>query len=80
MKFCAEDFLLDDASWLGGPVDGDSDEIETLIENNQIYSTREIADMLKIPTYIKLLVQMKKCVFYGKNHVDVWPIQYVHIC
>ena len=26
----------------------DSDQIETLIENNQLYTTREIADILKI--------------------------------
>ena len=29
-KFCAGDFLLDDASWLGRPVEVDSDQIETL--------------------------------------------------
>ena len=47
-KFCAGDFLLDDAPWLGRPVEVDSDQIETLIENNQRYTTKEIADILNI--------------------------------
>ena len=47
-KFCAGDFSLDDASWLGRPVEVDSGQIETLIENNQRYTTREIADILRI--------------------------------
>ena len=47
-KFCAGDFLLDDAPWLGRPVEVDSNQIKTIIENNQHYSTREIADILKI--------------------------------
>ena len=33
-KFCAGDFLLDDAPWSGRPVEVDSDQIKTLIENN----------------------------------------------
>ena len=47
-KFRAGDFLLDDTPWSGRPVEVDSDQIETLIENNQCYTTREIADILKI--------------------------------
>ena len=46
-KFCAGDFSLDIAPRLGRPVEVDSDQIETLIENNQRYTTREIADILK---------------------------------
>ena len=34
-KFRARDFLLNDASWLGRLVEVDSNQIETLIENNQ---------------------------------------------
>ena len=41
-KFCAGDFSLDDT------VEVDSDQIETLIENNQRYTMREIADHLGI--------------------------------
>ena len=41
-KFCARDFLLKDAPWSGRPVD--SNQIKTLIENNQCYTTWEIAE------------------------------------
>ena len=34
-KFHAGNFLLDDAPWSGNPVEVDSNQIETLIENNQ---------------------------------------------
>ena len=48
-KFRAGDFSLDDAPWSGRPVEVDSDQIKTLTENNQRYTTREIAaDILKI--------------------------------
>ena len=47
-KFRAGDFSLDNAPQLGRQVEVDSDQIETLIENNQCYTTREIADILKI--------------------------------
>ena len=47
-KFCVWDFSLDDAPLVGRPFEVDSDQIETLIENNQRYTTREISDILKI--------------------------------
>ena len=47
-KFYAGDFLLDNAPWMGRPVEIDCNQIETLIENNQHYTTQEIADILKI--------------------------------
>ena len=47
-KFHAGDFLLDDVPWLGRSGEVDSDQIETLIENSQRYTMREIADILKI--------------------------------
>ena len=47
-KFRAGDFSLDDAPQSGRPVEVDSDQIETIIENNQHYTTQEIADILKI--------------------------------
>ena len=47
-KFYAGDFLLDDAPRSGRPVEVDSNQIETLTENNQRYTTREIANILKI--------------------------------
>ena len=48
-KFCAGDFSLEDAPWSSRPDEVDSDQIETLIENNQRYMTRETADIPKYP-------------------------------
>ena len=47
-KFHAGDFSLEDVPRLGKPVEVDSDQIETLIENNQRYTMWKIADILKI--------------------------------
>ena len=47
-KFHAGDFSLDDAPRLGRPGEADSDQIKILIENNQCYTNRERADILKI--------------------------------
>ena len=38
-KFHTGDLLLDNAPWWGRPVEVDSDQTETLIENNQHYIT-----------------------------------------
>ena len=59
VKFCARDFSLDDAPWSGRPVEVDSIEIETVIENNQHYTIPERANILKLYKLIKLLVKMK---------------------
>ena len=67
VKFHAGDFLLDDAPWLGRPVETDSDQIKTLIENNQCYTTQEIVDVLKNIQINKIIGENEKCVFYGKN-------------
>ena len=69
MKFRAEDFSLDDAPWPGRPVEVDSDQIKTLIENNQHYTTREIADMLKIS---KSSIEIPLHQLGYVNHFDVW--------
>ena len=53
-KLCAGDFPLDDAPWLGKPVGVDCDQIETLIANNQCYTTWEIANILKMSKSIQL--------------------------
>ena len=63
MKFHAGDFSLIDTPWLGKPVEVDSDQIEMLIENNQGYTTWEIANVLKIAKSVKLLVKMKNVSF-----------------
>ena len=67
-KFCAGDFLLDDAPRSGRPVEVDSDPVETLIENSQCYTTWERADILRISKSMKLLVKMKNVsLFHGKK-------------
>ena len=63
LMFHAGDFLLNDAPGLGRPVEADSDQIETLTENNQGYTTWETADILKKSKSVKVLVKMKN-VFY----------------
>ena len=40
-KFRAGEFLLDDAPWSGTPVEVDSDQIKTLIENSQHYTMKD---------------------------------------
>ena len=72
MKFPAGDFCLDDVPWSGRPAEVDSNQIETLIENNQHSTTWEIADILKIATSIKLLVEMKivSFILWKKKHSD----------
>ena len=47
-RFRAGDFSLDNAPRSGRPVEVDGDQIETLTENNKRYTTREIADILRI--------------------------------
>ena len=67
-KFCARDFSRDDAALLGRSVRVGSDQIEILIENNQHYTTWEIADILKISKSIKLLVKVENVslILWGK--------------
>ena len=76
-KFHAGDFFQDDG-WSGRLVEVDSNQIETLIENNVIYTTWEIANILKISKSVKLLVKMqKKCVFFmDKNTQTFWSTQW----
>ena len=64
-------FMLEISLWtmLHGQVDQlklNSDQIKTLVENNQCYTMREIADILKISKSIKLLVKMKTVSFMEK--------------
>ena len=55
MTFSAGDFSLDDAPCLGRPVEAESDQIKTLIENNQCYAMQKITDILKISKVLKLI-------------------------
>ena len=64
-KFWAGDFLLDDASPLGRPVEVDRDQMETS-ENNQHYTTWEIAHIHKISRSIKsqYCCKLKTCLLF----------------
>ena len=72
-------FSLDDASRSGRPAEVDNDQIKTLIENNQHYTTWETADMLKISKSIKVLVKRENVLFYftEKTVWTFWPTRYV---
>ena len=59
VKFRAGEFLQGHAPGSGRPVEVDSDQSQTLTENNQHYTMRERADILKISKSIKLSVKMK---------------------
>ena len=39
VRCCEGDFSLDNAPWLGRPAEVDSDQVETLVENHQCYTT-----------------------------------------
>ena len=60
---------LDDAPRSGRPVEVDSDQIETLIENNQCYIMQETADILKIS---KSSVENHLHQLVYVHHFDVW--------
>ena len=49
VKVRAGDFSPDDAPQLSRPIEIYSDQIETLIENNQCYTTQEIPTYSKYP-------------------------------
>ena len=75
VKFHAGDFLKDDAPQSSRAVEVDSDQIETLIENNQHYTTWEIADIFKISKSIKLLVKIKNVSYFTDflvNPIHSW--------
>ena len=67
---------MNSAPQLGRPVEVDSDQIKTFIENNQRYTTRERADILKISKSIKLLVKMKNVFYFTENTIRAfWSIR-----
>ena len=69
-KLRVADFSLDDAPQLCRSDELGSDQFDTLIENNQHYTTWEIANILIISKSIKLLVNMKNVAFtLRKNHM-----------
>ena len=69
-KFHAGDFSLDNAPRPDRSVEVDSDQIETLIENNQCYTMWEIADILKIS---KSSIENQLHQLGYVNHFGVYP-------
>ena len=69
-KFPAGGFSLDDAPQSSRPVEADSDQMETLTENSQCYTTRGIADILRISKSTKVLVKMKNICFILWKKLD----------
>ena len=62
-KFPAGDLSLNNVPWLGRPVETVSNQIKTLMENNQYYTMQEIADIIKIFKSINLWVKVKSVSF-----------------
>ena len=82
-KFHAGDSSLDGAPQLGRPIEADSDQIETLIENNQHYTMWETADILKISIINKVIGENEKMclLFYRKKTEQTsWPTQCYYYC
>ena len=61
--FCGGDFSLDVLTGLGRWDKVDSDQIKTLIENNQCSTIWEIADIPKNIQIDKVIGENEKCVF-----------------
>ena len=78
VKFCAGDFSLDDAPWSGRPMEVDNDQIETLIENNQCYTTWDSQHTQNVQIN-KGIGENEICVFYftEKTKWSFWPTQYL---
>ena len=66
-KFPAGGISLDNAPQSGRPARVDSDQIETLVENNQHYATLEVADLLRI---LKSSIDLHQLSYI--NGFDVW--------
>lgn len=68
-KFRAGDFDLKDAPRSGKPTEVDDDKIKALIKSNPCYTTREIAETLKI-SQKSVHVYLKKLGYVSK--LDIW--------
>ena len=55
---------MDNPPQSGRPVEADSDQIKTLIENSQQYTMWEITNILKISKSVTLLVKKKMCLLF----------------
>ena len=78
-NFYVGGFSLDDTPQSGRPVEVDSNQIETLIENDQHYTMHKIANILKMSRSIQLLMKMKNVSFilWKKTKLSFSPTQYM---
>lgn len=76
-KFRAGDFDLKDAHRSGRPVEVDDDKIEALIKSNPRYTTREIAETLKI-SHQSVHVHLKNLGYTSKLDIWVPHMRYAH--
>ena len=79
VKFRAGDFSQDDVPRSGRPVEVDSDQIGTLIENNYCFTMWEIDDILKISKSIKLLVKMKNVSYFMEKTKQTFLANPIHL-
>lgn len=80
MNFCDVDFLLNDAPQLGRPSDVDSNQLNTLFENNQHYTTQEITNIfqiskMNIEQLIWCLAILHSIFILDISNFDVWFLQ-----
>ena len=62
-NFHGVEFSLEDAPWLGRPVEVDSNQIETLFENNQLYHVGDSRHTQNIQIN-NVIGENEKCVLY----------------
>ena len=78
-----QSFVLEISHWtmLHSQADKvDNNQIETLIENYQWFTMREVADILKISKLIKLLVKIKNVFYFMlKTKRTFWPTPKINI-
>ena len=79
-KLCDGEFSLDNAPWSDRQVEVDINQFETLIENNQCYTTKVMANILKISKSIKLLVKMKKVLYCIEKKINGFLANTINVC
>ena len=75
VKSGLQSFVLEISDWtmnipqLSSPVEVDSNQIKTLLENNQCYTMQEIGNRTQNTQINKVIDENEKCIFYfvGKN-------------
>ena len=79
-KFYAGDFLLDIILWSDKPVEVNSNQIETLIKNNQHYSMQETADIFKISISRVENLGYVTCLMFGFHLSEKYLLDCIYAC